>query len=171
MGLQDPIAGARSTFINNKFDDVDKNRIFRALRNGESEGIAHTGHKCLPDWDTYQHFDNFATRVLSSNHNIPAGKMTRHHLEKAKARLRIMNVVLILEDLGNHLPQLEAIFDWDMSKVEVGKPANTHSQNELGNAFSDEEVIFLRNVNQFDYELYAFGVSLAQNLTAEAQKQ
>lgn len=169
--LRDPIAGARTTFTHNKFDGVDKDRIFRALRNGESEVLAHTGHKCLPKWDTYQHFDNFATRVLSSKYNTPAGKMTRHHLEKAKARLRSMSVVMILEDLGNHLPQLETVFGWDLSEVDVGKKTNFHPQNELDNAFSEEEEDFLRNVNHLDYELYAFGASLAQNLTADAQMQ
>lgn len=169
--LRDPIAGARSTFTQNRFDGVDKDRIFRALRNGESEVPAHKGHGCLPDWDTYQHFDNFATRVLSSKYHIPAGKMTWHHLEKAKARLRSMSVVMILEDLGDHLPQLETTFGWDLSEVDVGTRENSHPQNTLDNAFSEEEEDFLRNVNHLDYELYAFGVSLAQNLTAEAQKQ
>lgn len=41
-------------------------------------------HFCLPPFDTYQHFDNFAVRSLSGDYDVPPGEMTTQHLEKAK---------------------------------------------------------------------------------------
>lgn len=41
-------------------------------------------HFCLPPFDTFQHFDNFATRSLSGDYDVPVGEVTRQHLEKAK---------------------------------------------------------------------------------------
>ena len=48
----------------------------------ESRNLAF--HFCLPPFDTYQHFDNFAVRTLSGDYDVAPGEVTRQHLEKAK---------------------------------------------------------------------------------------
>jgi hypothetical protein len=159
--LREPLAGAKSTFVNNDFDDVDKASILAAISEGLSNVSAHTVHEQLPDWDTYHHFDNFATRTLSGDYMVPAGMMETKHLEKAKSRLQSMDVVMILEELGNHTTQLETIFGWNMNHT-IGKK-NSHSSDLLDSVFTDEEEALMRKVNRLDYDLYAFGKSLAAN--------
>merc|ERR1712039_322885 len=111
--FRDPLANARSTFVNNRFDDIDRQDIMRALRDGTFPPPRRR-HSCLPDWDTVHHFDNFATRTLSGAYTLPPGSVARSQLELAKARLQQMNVVLILEDFSAHLPQLSATFGWNL---------------------------------------------------------
>merc|ERR1719446_1363822 len=79
---------------------------------------------CLPAWDTYQHFDNFATRTLGGAYlQAPCG-ITLDHLEAAKSQLRRMDVLLILEEMNEHLPQLQEIFHWNISLVQPWKKVN-----------------------------------------------
>jgi hypothetical protein len=165
--LREPLAGAKSTFVNNDFDHVDKASILSAMSQGLSEVSAHTVHKNLPEWDTYHHFDNFATRTLSGDYMIPAGMMERRHLDKAKSRLENMDVVLILEELGDHTVQLETMFGWNMNHRMGNK--NSHSLTQLASVFTNEEEAELRRVNRLDYELYEFGKSLAANRSNAAR--
>jgi hypothetical protein len=165
--LREPLAGAKSTFVNNDFDDVDKANILAAMNQSLSEVSAHTVHGNLPDWDTYHHFDNFATRTLSGDYMVPAGMMETTHLEKAKSRLQSMDVVIVLEELDNHTVQLETVFGWDMSHTMDS--VNSHSSNLLASVFTDEEETFVKRINWLDCELYEFGKSLAANRSKEAR--
>merc|ERR1712183_585921 len=147
-------------------------RIFKAIREGAAEYSSweksSRRQTCLPEWDTFHHFDNFATRTLSGDYMVPAGMMELKHLEKAKSRLRDMDVVLILEELAVHSVQLEVTFKWkDASEIATHK-ANAHDKQKLAKVFNQTEEEFLRAHNQLDYQLYEYARSLAANLTAAA---
>jgi hypothetical protein len=161
--MRDPLYNSRSTLVNN-FAPDQKRRILSAIRNGESAVSTGMVHGCLPEWDNYQHFDNFATRTLSGDYMVPAGMMKRAHLEKAKSRLHTMDVVLILEELRDHSVQLRAVFGWNIT--DAFDDYNSHSTDQ---AFTEEEEEFLRTVNHLDYELYDFAASLAANRSAAAR--
>jgi hypothetical protein len=174
--LRDPISTARSTYVNDHFDDEAKQNMFSAIRNrdpGIVLGISDTGvlgsHGTLPHWDSYQHFDNFATRTLSGDYMVSPGMMERKHLEKAKSRLQKMDVVMILEDLSQHSVQLEAVFGWTLTDEFGKKKANSHAHDQLTEAFTNDEERFLRSTNHLDYELLQFGASLAANRSAAAR--
>lgn len=171
--LRDPLAAARSTLVNNRFTDIEKQRILSGIRNGDSnvDTPSYPGHDHgrLPNWDNYHHFDNFATRTLSGDYTVPAGMMEMKHLEKAKARLQSMDVVLLLEELADHSVQLETSFGWNMTGAFAKTKDNSHPEEHTVQAFTEEEEEFLRTVNHLDYELFAFGASLAANRTAAAR--
>lgn len=165
--LRDPLANARSTFVNNNFDEKDKKKIIHALQSGTP---AQPGwrHKCLPDWDTVQHFDNFATRTLSGHYDAWPGRVTRADLERAKARLKRMDVVLILETLKDHLPQLQASFGWDVAPLLTAQRRNTHAINDLEKAFNKSEASLIQEHSALDYELFEFAKTVAADRTAAA---
>jgi len=158
--LRDPIAGLTSTLKNNNFNKGD---ILEMLQTGQERHASHTG--CLPEWDTYAHFDNFATRSLSGNAYYSAPrKMTERHLELAKQRLDSFDVVVVLEELRQHLPQLSNILHWDLSRIPAGTKANSHGGG-VGDSWTSEELAFLWEVNKYDYMLFEYGKQLAQNIT------
>lgn len=164
--LRDPISGMRSTMVANSFSN-QKMFIIEALRNKQAvNSFANNAHPCLPSGDNYQHFDNFMTRSLSGNYNSPPGQVRSEDLEKAKARLRQMNVILIMEELSDHLPQLRSTFKWDLTNAPA--EANTHRNKWLEQAFTPQEEELLKNNSNFDYELYEYGKQLARQLTAAA---
>ncbi|CAJ1386902.1 unnamed protein product [Effrenium voratum] len=163
--LRDPLAGIKSTWIGN---ELDKGAILRAMRTGVvPRGFGF--HFCLPPLDTYQHFDNFAVRTLSGDYDLAPGAMTAEHLAKAKEVLLKLDVVLIMEELSDHLAQLRAFFGWqvDLSR----SPWKSHGHKIPKNALTDEEEAFLKKANELDYELFDFGKSLARQLTAHAQRR
>eukprot|EP00435_Cladocopium_sp_Y103_P037771 s1107_g10.t1 len=163
--LRDPVAGLKSTLIGNEFE---KGIILQTLRSHVvTRNLAF--HFCLPPFDTYQHFDNFAVRTLSGDYDVAPGEVTRQHLEKAKGVLSKLDVVLIMEDLTDHLAQLRAVFGWD---VDVDRSVwHSHWHRIPKNVFSVQEAAFLKEVNHLDYELYDFAQTLARQLTAQAQQR
>lgn len=172
--LRDPIAGMRSTMVQDAFGK-QKNDIIEALRNKRAvnnfANPGHSGHSCLPFGDNYQHFDNFMTRSLSGNYNSPPGQVSSKDFEEAKARLRQMNVILIMEEMNYHLPQLRSTFKWDIPNSDTLKKANSHPNRLIEQAFTPDEEKFLRNTDMsFDYELYEYGKQLAKQLTAATEK-
>lgn len=162
--LRDPISGLTSTLLANSYD---KQAIMNILKTGQPTSAEHSA--CLPQWDTYQHFDNFATRSLGGAYMELPLKVTRQHLELAKERLRRLDVLLILEDLPIHVPQLEAFLKWDTAEINTQKKENGHDCTKKETAFTDGELDFLKEVNALDYELYAYGKELAANLTLQAR--
>lgn len=129
-------------------------------------------HKpCLPKSDTYQHFDNFAVRSLGGAYSAPPRGVTRDHLSVAKQRLLKMDVVLVLEEMKKHQPQLQAKFGWDVA--DATKHSDTpvyarHSCSAKDTLLTVSEQEFFKEVNKLDYELYAFAQDLAANLTSKA---
>lgn len=167
--LREPMDGMRSTASNNNFDDVDKENIVNAIETKQEHLEQHTGHKCLSSWDTYQHFDNYATRMLGGAYGLPAGMVTESHLELAKARLRNMSVVLIFGDLANHVSQLNATFHWQPELWDTVNDVHVPYAPEFAAAFTDEQVTKLTEANSLDYELWHYANSLAASLTAAAE--
>jgi len=160
--LRDPVAGLKSTLIGNEFE---KGLMMQALR-GHVAPRNLAFHFCLPPFDTYQHFDNFAVRSLSGDYDVPPGEMTIQHLEKAKGVLSKLDVILIMEDLSEHLPQLRAVFGWDVDLNQ--NPWRSHWHRIPKNVFSPQEAAFFKEANALDYELYDFAQTLARQLTAQA---
>merc|ERR1712137_410978 len=112
--LREPLSALQSVLNHDRFDKV---AILETLRGcSEKAPAKHFMYQppsklfssvlpCLPAWDTYQHFDNFATRTLAGAYaQAPCG-ITRSHLEAAKSQLQRMSVLTILEELSAHLPQ------------------------------------------------------------------
>eukprot|EP00929_Paragymnodinium_shiwhaense_P020196 TRINITY_DN13532_c0_g1_i1.p1 TRINITY_DN13532_c0_g1~~TRINITY_DN13532_c0_g1_i1.p1 ORF type:complete len:385 (+),score=117.71 TRINITY_DN13532_c0_g1_i1:71-1225(+) len=165
--LRDPLAGMQSTMIANHFD---KAAILDILRTGN--GAEAANHSlCLPAWDTYQHFDNFATRSISGAYLKAPGELTKDDLEAAKQRLRDMDVVMILEELGDHVPQLSTKFGWDTSHIQSKKKFNSWRPGITAKSrLEDGDKDFLRQVNALDYELYEFAKSLAREKTETARR-
>lgn len=180
--LREPVGALQSVLSHDRFDKVE---ILETLRKCSEKAPAKhfmyqpsteytlNAPKCLPDWDTYQHFDNFATRTLGGAYSEAPCSITRSHLEAAKSQLQRMDVVMILEELGQHLPQLQDTFHWNITLVQPWKKVNrkpgeqvNHSQETL--KFTKDEMRFLRHANAMDVELYDFAVLLAQNMTLRA---
>jgi hypothetical protein len=125
---------------------------------------------CLPSWDTYHHFDNFATRTLAGVYSQAPCTITRSHLEVAKSQLERMDVLTILEDLSEHLPQFQDTFHWNTTLVRSWKRVNRKSETaKIDGVFTLEEMVFLKRINSIDLELYEFALSLARNMTRRAR--
>ncbi|CAE7527056.1 unnamed protein product [Symbiodinium natans] len=160
--LRDPLAGIKSTWIGN---ELEKDMIVNAIRSREKPRNFQY-HFCLPPFDTYQHFDNFAVRSLSGDYDVDPGAVTHWHLARAKEVLSKLDVILILEQLPDHMPQLHTVFGWDGV---TDNPFRSHRHRIPKNAMSPGEEAFLKKVNTFDYELYEFGKELALQRTLQAK--
>ncbi|CAK0865987.1 unnamed protein product [Prorocentrum cordatum] len=160
--LRDPVKQAMSTLSKNKFD---RDSLMNVLRSGRVEEVKHA--PCLPRWDTYQHFDNFATRSLGDAYMVGPLGVTREHLEIAKQRLRKMAVILILEEMNSHAVQLVHALGWDLQTI-LSSSASGKSRKSKDRAFTEDDLDVIRRVNAIDYELLSFGRELADNLTRAA---
>ena len=160
--LRDPLAGIKSTWIGN---ELEKDLILTAIRT-QTRPKNFQYHFCLPPFDTFQHFDNFAVRTLSGDYDVAPGTVSRWHLTRAKEVLSKIDVVLILEQLTDHLPQLHAVFGWGLG---MENPGRSHRHRIPKNAMSPDEERYLRQINALDYELYEFGKDLALQRTAQAR--
>lgn len=180
--LREPLSALQSVLTHDRFD---KAAILETLRLCVEKAPAkHFMYQppskdklppCLPAWDTYQHFDNFATRTLAGAYaQAPCG-ITLSHLEAAKAQLQRMDVLTILEQLDEHMPQLQEVFHWNLTLVQTWKKVNRkpgrHSPQvrKSEGGFTPEDMVFLKRVNAIDLELYKFAFSLARNMTRQAQ--
>lgn len=172
--LRNPLSAMQSTKVTHELRPLEINDIKHAI---SSQNLSFVGsghpvfrrHPCLAAWDTYQHFDNFQVRTLSGNGNYfsEPGKMNRTQLEQAKARLDKYDVILILEDLADHIPQLSK-FGWDLTLLSaqgVRKNAHYHGSDD----FSESDLAFFTEANQLDLELYEYARSLAARLTRKAK--
>eukprot|EP00403_Amphidinium_massartii_P040534 CAMPEP_0178454160 /NCGR_PEP_ID=MMETSP0689_2-20121128/45203_1 /TAXON_ID=160604 /ORGANISM="Amphidinium massartii, Strain CS-259" /LENGTH=354 /DNA_ID=CAMNT_0020080061 /DNA_START=75 /DNA_END=1139 /DNA_ORIENTATION=- len=175
--IRDPVAAALSTLRNEKFD---KYHLLDVLKTSNRSGVKADRVKhgpCLPFWDTYEHFDNFATRSLGGEGHggymsTPPRQVSRVQFEKAKARLKSIDVVLILEELEDHFPQLESSFGWNTTMMTPGTPVNTHcSRGKPERMWTDEERKFLKELNHWDYKLYKAAQRIAAHKTKLAQKK
>eukprot|EP00927_Polykrikos_kofoidii_P052175 TRINITY_DN4595_c0_g1_i1.p1 TRINITY_DN4595_c0_g1~~TRINITY_DN4595_c0_g1_i1.p1 ORF type:complete len:340 (+),score=46.01 TRINITY_DN4595_c0_g1_i1:105-1124(+) len=101
---------------------------------------------------TWKFMDNFQIRVLASAMEVPAGKITIEHFDKARRVLDGMNVVARLEDLPNIGGDLFSRLGWspDMAAY-VGMPRNP-SDHVFD--FTQEEAEMLLELNKFDVALY-----------------
>jgi len=96
---------------------------------------------------------------------VHPGGVTAAMLGAAKNVLRRMDVVIIMEEFSQHWPQLVSVFSWKLNGSSI--PAkNRHKE---GEGFGDEDKVFLRDLNKFDFELYEFGREIARKRTREAR--
>lgn len=98
--------------------------------------------------------DNFQVRVLANAFDVPAGQIGDDHLARAKDRLtRRGFTVGILEDLPTNGADLFEAIGWPSDFAsEMGKRFNGLKQEER--RFSHSEKAFLRDLNQYDFQLY-----------------
>lgn len=104
----------------------------------------------LPAW---KWLDNFQTRVFADALDVPPGKLTTDHLEKAKRVLEKFVVVEVLSELQSDAPRLVRALQWPAHlqhaftrKVNVGRPG--HEQ-----FFTPAQKQFLHRQNRFDRQL------------------
>lgn len=182
--LREPLSALQSVLSHDRFDKVailetlrgcsEKNLASHFMYQPPAETVA-TASPCLPVWDTYQHFDNFATRTLAGAYSQSPCSITRSHLEAAKSQLQRMDVLTILEELNDHLPQLQDVFQWNLTLVEPWRRVNRNPKRHPGKSvavgsFTSEEMAFLKGLNAIDLELYEFAFSLARNMTRQAKE-
>lgn len=176
--LREPLGALQSVLSHDRFDKVAILETLRAC--SEKAPAKHFMYQppstvipamppCLPAWDTYQHFDNFATRTLAGAYSQAPCTITAFHLEAAKSQLQRMDVLVIMEELTEHLAQLQDIFRWNITLVQPWKKVNKKPEKRSDGAFSLEEMEFLKGLNAMDLELYEFAMSLALNMTGQAQ--
>jgi len=111
-------------------------------------------------------YDNLYVRTLAGYDafTLPAGQLTRAHLQAAKARLSAYSVVLILDEYENHEAQLRHWLGWTVTAL----ASERVTENEETSAFfTDEQLDTLARANELDYELYCFAKSLAAARTAQ----
>lgn len=158
--LRDPLAAMTSTLQLNLFI---KTEIFYTLRRSQRFPLPMSQVGCLPVWDSYHHFDNYATRSLSGDYDAEPRAITERHLELAKRQLDRFDVVLVLEELRKHLGQLSHVAQWNLSRIDSGSKKNSHHSHDLDFTWTSEEQAFLREVNEYDYRLFEYGKQLAQH--------
>jgi len=167
--LRDPLAAVKSHMAFHQYTAAEKAGLLRKLSVSGTGSLAmlQWSTNNVPEWDTYQHVDNFATRSLSGNYLSQPRAVTEHDLEKAKAALMRLDVVLVLEELSKHAAQLEHSFGWSLS--EAALESHHNSKKHKDDFFSQEEEEFVKAINVWDYKLYAFAQSLAANRTEQAR--
>eukprot|EP00927_Polykrikos_kofoidii_P003689 TRINITY_DN1148_c0_g1_i1.p1 TRINITY_DN1148_c0_g1~~TRINITY_DN1148_c0_g1_i1.p1 ORF type:complete len:401 (-),score=28.00 TRINITY_DN1148_c0_g1_i1:38-1240(-) len=163
--LRDPVSGVRSTLVANAFNKEEVLAILSGTRVGTADHLP-----CLPSWDSYQHFDNFAIRSLGNAYSRPPRGVQRDDLERAKQALQRMDVLMILEEMPDHLPQLAATFGWNTDAMLPEQKAYGHDCDSIDAVLSDAEKAFFREVNSLDYELYEFARELAASRTSRARE-
>lgn len=176
--LREPLRALQSVVA---FDKYDKKAIIKTLKAcNEVVPARHYMYRppwnstsdpplCLPAWDTYHHFDNFATRSLGGAYLVPPCGVNQTHVERAKLQLQRMDVVTILEEFSSHVPQLESIFHWNITSMPSGEKTNPSPIRYRRRAFTTDEMAFLESLNVLDRKLYKFAVSLAQEFTRKAK--
>jgi hypothetical protein len=81
-----------------------------------------------------------------------------------------MDVLMILEELPDHLPQLAATFGWNTDAMLPEQKAYGHDCDSIDAVLSDAEKAFFREVNSLDYELYEFAREVAATRTSRARE-
>ena len=164
--LRHPLGLIESTFNYNRFKVQKVARWFRQRPNTTDCGDAcqHSGHAAL----SWQIFDNFAVRSFNGleGWNTMPSMVTEKQLEVAKEWLSKMDVVTILEDLHVDAVQFQSAFGWN--GVNVSQKANQRAHFvEL----HGPPLLFFRELNKYDLQLYEFAKQLAQNRSALALNQ
>ena len=77
-----------------------------------------------------------------------------------------LDVLLIMEELTEHLAQLRAFFGWDIDLQKT--PWRSHPHRFPKQVFTPEELDFLRELNRFDHQLLSYGRELARERTSKA---
>lgn len=67
---------------------------------------------------------------------------------------------MTLENIAEDKVQLESVFGWEGLTLQAKNKHSKHSTT-----FTDEEEVYLKDLNKYDEELYTFTRSLAQERT------
>ena len=113
-------------------------------------------------------YDNFLVRTLAGPEvfALPAGQLTRTHLDEAKRRLARFDAVMVLERLNEQAPaQLSHFLGWN--RLELPR-SMAGGGADAAQPFSDEQLAVLKRANALDAELYCFGQKLAEARSADA---
>ena len=133
--------------------------------------------KCAVVERSVASYDNLYVRSLVGSRAflLPAGALTRGHLEVAKRRLRHFTVVISLEDFDLHRVQLRAFLGWNHTKPLHAYNSHTtrhgHLKGTVPGNFTTRQLQQLRDANALDFELYQFALELAGNRTAAAMQR
>ena len=116
--------------------------------------------KYYMEWSTAA-YDNFAVRTLAGSEAffLPAGAMTREHLETAKAALRKFNLIMMLDRFDEDRQQMVGLLGWEATSVPASDQ-NTRERADEAVPFSEEQLRKLFEVNQLDYELLCYAMEL-----------
>lgn len=114
-------------------------------------------------------YDNFFVRTLAGPDAfmLPAGAMTRQHLDIAKKRLARFTVIVPLDRFDDHSVQLSNGLGWNVTTVP--SDGYNHNAHEV-NKFTDEQMAVLKKQNALDSELFCYGKALAEERSAVAKK-
>jgi len=131
------------------------------------------------EWSTGA-YDNFFVRTLAGPRAffLPAGALTRKHLEVARAALQRFDVIMMLDGLDEDSAQMRDLLGWNVTST----PATDEIENTreghfatVGEAvdplpFSDGQLRQLFEVNQLDYELLCYAQALRASRLAALAK-
>lgn len=114
-------------------------------------------------------YDNFYIRTLCGRdcYFLAPGQITREHLERAKAQLDQIDVVMIGEHFLTDLMQLEQAMGWHVQEQAAVQVHNTGCVPPLVDpnctrfSLQKDETEFLRRQNALDYEFYHYARALA----------
>eukprot|EP00405_Crypthecodinium_cohnii_P044470 CAMPEP_0206587940 /NCGR_PEP_ID=MMETSP0325_2-20121206/37961_1 /ASSEMBLY_ACC=CAM_ASM_000347 /TAXON_ID=2866 /ORGANISM="Crypthecodinium cohnii, Strain Seligo" /LENGTH=1066 /DNA_ID=CAMNT_0054096073 /DNA_START=275 /DNA_END=3474 /DNA_ORIENTATION=+ len=164
--LREPFKGARSTVLYQGFQgELD---LLQSVIAGDKPLPKIGEHRGVPGQFSYQFFDNFVTRSLSGEFHLPPGKVTRAQLEVAKEVLKRIDIIMVLEEVSDHIVQLEQLFKWPAKVLQFRKKVNGHAKDDYKKVSREQEEKF-KSQNQLDYELFEFGKKLAWERTAFAK--
>ena len=173
-----------------------------AYQHANAAKVADVHQMLRPDWGYFSDhdtkliefstatFDNFHVRTLAGPDvfMLPAGHVTKTHLEQAKERLRQFSIVIVLEEWKVHSSQLSSLLGWQRLSVPCDQRSafvedwmfwnlcahrsSTHwlAQLKLEDARADEYLTGeWSQRNALDFELYRFGRHVALNRTRELE--
>lgn len=121
------------------------------------------------DWlHSHATYNDFTVRSLNGPEvmALPVGAVTREHLETAKDRLKLFDVVIDLDNAGTDRIQLTDKFGWPYHWLGAAFKYNPRG-NKVANVPPDLAEL-LRVNNRLDMELYEFGRELAANRSRAA---
>jgi len=138
---------------------------------------AHCYHRrFFIEWSTGA-YDNFFVRTLAGPGAffLPAGALTREHLEVAKAALQRFDVIMMLDGLDEDSTQMSDLLGWNVTTTNVTSIDHENTREghfaAVGEAadpmpFTDGQLRQLFEVNQLDYELLCYAQALRSSRLA-----
>lgn len=118
----------------------------------------------------YPHYDNYYVRGLNgfSAYWLPPGKVTRAHFVAAVETLHRFDMILLLDELHLHVDQLVHTFGWQRSIVEGQAVSSNGGYRPNWMNWTDEQMVWLLELNQWDLELYQVAQRRARQLSEAA---
>ena len=123
-------------------------------------------------------FDNYFVRVLGGNdvYWLPAGAVTRTHLETAKQVLQRYQVIMTLDSFDEDAMQMSELLGWTVTALDMPEGGawqqlrSTATGGDLPFPFAEEQLQALSAANALDYELLCFARSMRVRRIDEARR-